>query len=211
MIPQTLCTSHVRLDHDSKSNEDVSVHITIPANIAVNADITFTLLQSPHSTPTVESAESSQVTTPVTPSKNTLKGKHPEVVEIKEDAEEEGEDTEVSFLLKHLFSKYFNMLVASLPPTDASILMAHLTNPSPLDNLIYPHEAGKQHVYDPIPEFTVELLRFYVMPKGLKLGVFYMTWYHIGTAKTHNLILNTFELVFSTVIIILYVQELWLE
>ena len=36
-------------------------------------------------------------------------------------------------------------------------------------------------------------------------------WGHVGTAKNHNPILNTFQVVFSTMIVTLYAQELWLE
>ena len=34
---------------------------------------------------------------------------------------------------------------------------------------------------------------------------------HVGTAKNHNPNLNTFQAVFSTTIMTLYAQELWLE
>ena len=36
-------------------------------------------------------------------------------------------------------------------------------------------------------------------------------WGHVGTAKTHNLILNTFQVAFPTALVILHVQELWLK
>ena len=34
---------------------------------------------------------------------------------------------------------------------------------------------------------------------------------HVGTAKAHNLILNTFQVVFPTAVMIFHVQELWLK
>ena len=34
---------------------------------------------------------------------------------------------------------------------------------------------------------------------------------HVGTAKSHNIVLNTFQVVFPMAIISFYAQELWLE
>ena len=36
-------------------------------------------------------------------------------------------------------------------------------------------------------------------------------WGHVGTAKSHNLIFNTFQVVFPTPIVTFYAQELWLK
>ena len=34
---------------------------------------------------------------------------------------------------------------------------------------------------------------------------------HVGMAKAHNPILNTFQVIFPTVVMIFHAQELWLE
>lgn len=41
---------------------------------------------------------------------------------------------------------------------------------------IYPRGPDEWHVLDPVPEYPTEIVRFYVVTKGTKIGVFWAEW-----------------------------------